>query len=460
MRKSTLLVVAFTALLLVLGVSTLAAWRGAKTAQSRASNLLNAHMEARTALNAIRGNVFLNAITTRDYLLDPDSSHRESYLRDFDSIRRNTIDSFVKLQTLTQDPAQNAALRNLQSEFEQYWDPTELLLDWSPQEKRAKGYEMLKLRVRRRQEIFALAEKAQQLIEANFQQERERVSRADRDFQSFLAWTSGIALLFGLAIAGVTLQRMIALEHQSEFAAKQMRQLSIQLRTAQEQERKYLSRELHDQVGQMLTGVRMELSAIARLHANAESEVSQRIAEAKNTVEQTLRIVRNIAMLLRPSMLDDLGLTPALTWLAKEASRSSGMQVHAKLDPALDGLPDALRTCLFRVVQEALTNAARHSGGREVTLVAAIADGAVVGTIADDGRGFNLEKQKRSGLGLLGMEERIKELGGTIRFTSSPNHGTRLEFRLPLPETPEVENDSHPDSGRSRDRAHRVETSA
>ena len=103
-----------------------------------------------------------------------------------------------------------------------------------------------------------------------------------------------------------------------------MRRLSGQIRTAQEQERKYLSRELHDQVGQMLTGLRMELTSIARMHADSESEVSARIARAKGIVEQTLRIVRNIAMLLRPSMLDDLGLTPALAWLVKEVARSRG----------------------------------------------------------------------------------------------------------------------------------------
>src|SRR5262249_9071988 len=155
-----------------------------------------------------------------------------------------------------------------------------------------------------------------------------------------------IALLLGLVIAGGTLARLLKLERQSQQAESELRLLSGQIRTAQEQERKYLSRELHDQVGQMLTGLRMELAGIARIHGDSESEVSSRIARAKGTVEQTLRIVRNIAMLLRPSMLDDFGLVPALAWLSKEVARSSGIEIHSNIDPAADRLPDALRTCI------------------------------------------------------------------------------------------------------------------
>ena len=105
----------------------------------------------------------------------------------------------------------------------------------------------------------------------------------------------------------------------------------------------------------MLTGLRMELASMARINGHTEGELSSRIARAKGTVEQTLRIVRNIAMLLRPSMLDDLGLTPALAWLVKEMSRSSGIDIRADIDPALDSRPDAHRTRLYRVIQEALT---------------------------------------------------------------------------------------------------------
>jgi signal transduction histidine kinase len=199
---------------------------------------------------------------------------------------------------------------------------------------------------------------------------------------------------------------------------------------------------------------------MARANGDTESEFVLRIARAKGTVEQTLRIVRDIAMLLRPSMLDDLGLAPALAWLVKEVSRSSDMEIHSDIDPVLDALPDAHRTCVYRVVQEALTNATRHSGARNVQVDVKSSDGWVIGTITDDGRGFDKTIVKRRGLGMIGMEERVKELGGSIRVTAFPGRGTSVEFRLAQPSATEVSGDQHPDRRRSWDRSDRVETSA
>jgi signal transduction histidine kinase len=354
------------------------------------------------------------------------------------------------------DDEQKLALNQLRRELSAYWDPTEVVLDWSPEERRAQRAEMLRQRVRRRQEIVALAEQVEHLVTANFTRERRTMTTADQEFRASLGWTTGIALLLGFAIAGGTLARMLALERQSQNAESELRLLSGEIRTAQEQERKYLSRELHDQVGQMLTGLRMELASVARIHGDSESEISSRISRAKGTVEQTLRIVRNIAMLLRPSMLDDLGLAPALAWLLKEVARSSGFEIRSDIDPAVDSLPEAHRTCVYRVVQEALTNASRHSGARRVDVSLKNADGWVIGTIVDDGRGFERGAQKSRGLGLLGMEERVREIGGNICIESSQGRGTRVEFRLPRLTPTEVDSDSDSDRGRSRDRSHGI----
>jgi signal transduction histidine kinase len=456
--KSFLLTAAFAALLLLLGASAVAAWRNAKLAQDRVAALHQLHLDAGASLSAIRANVFLNAILTRDYLLDPDPAHSEQYVQQFADIRRKTEDSLKALETFGPDPERKTALDHLRTEINSYWDPTELALDWSPDEKRARGTAMLRQRLRRREEVFALAAQVEALMEGNFLRERQRITSTDREFRKSLAWTTAVVLLFGLGIAGAALARMLALEKRSEYAAFQLRQLSGQLRSAQEKERKSLSRELHDQVGQMLTGLRMELAGMGRLLADSQSELSLRIARAKGTVEQTLGIVRNIAMLLRPSMLDDLGLTPALSWLVKDVSKASGIEIRADVDPAADLLSDALRTCVYRVIQEALTNACRHSGARTIAVTLGSSGGWVVGRILDDGRGFDTSV-RRSGLGLLGTEERVKELGGTVLVVSSPGSGTTIEFRLPNPEPTENPNDQNLDSGRSRDRSNRVEAS-
>jgi signal transduction histidine kinase len=278
------------------------------------------------------------------------------------------------------------------------------------------------------------------------------LATSDDSFRASLGWIALAALLASGGVTILTLVRMRGLEIRSDAAQSELRSLSGQLRTAQEQERKYLSRELHDQVGQMLTGLRLELTAVARNQSNLDPQMRMLLDRAKATVEQTLGIVRNIAMLLRPSMLDDLGLTPALAWLVKENSRTSGIDIHKEIDARVDQLPDAHRTCLYRVVQEALTNAARHSGGRHVDLRVTVEHGWVRVRVQDDGRGFVLA-QRRRGLGLVGMEERVRELGGYTSVTSVPGRGTCVEIRLPQPATMEDANGESSDRGRSRDRA-------
>ena len=456
MRRPVLLAVGFTALLLIIAASAFAVWRNARNAQARVAALHEAHSKAASALSAIRANVELIGILTRDYLLDEDPTQAGRYVADLNRIRKATEDDFRELDSPGQDQEQKIALRKLRAEFEAYWDPTEIALDWTPAEKRAQRRQVLRERVRKREEVFALAAEVEQLITANFRGERERITSADREFRSSLGWTAAIALLLGFVIAAVTVLRMVRLEHQSRIAESELRRLSGQIRTAHEQERRSLSRELHDQVGQLLTGLKMELAGMARIHGQAESDLSLRIARAKGTVEQTLRIVRNIAMLLRPSMLDDLGLAPALAWLTREMSRSSGIEITAEIDPALDSLPDTHRTCLYRVVQEAVTNAIRHSGAHRIAVSIKPEAGFVVATITDDGRGFAVAAIKQKGLGLVGMDERARELGGNMRIESLPGRGARVQVRLPHPGA-EVSLDQRSPGRRSRDRANGIE---
>lgn len=459
-RRSIILAAAFGALLLVIGISSFAVWLNAKRAQERVAALHNTHIEVGAALAAVRADVYLAAILTRDYLLDSDASHAQEYVNQRAHIRESTDRSFRILEASMQEPSQRTALNELRSELERYWDPTEILLDWSPEVRRAQRSEMLRQRLRRREEIFALAQKVEDLITTNFLNERARITTADQDFRNSLGWITAIALFLGFCIGGAAFGRIISLERQSQRAESELRLLSGQIRTTQEEERKHLSRELHDQVGQMLTGLRMELASMAKIHADSESDLSASIARAKGTVEQTLRMVRDIAMLLRPSMLDDLGLTPALAWLVREVSRSSGIEIQSEIDPAANALSDLHGTCLYRVVQEALTNISRHSGARHAKLTLALNNNAVVATVTDDGKGFDVHSPKRAGLGLLGMEERVRELGGTIYFSSSPGRGTSVEIRLPYLPSMGVADDTHPDRRRSRDRSDRVKASA
>ena len=311
----------------------------------------------------------------------------------------------------------------------------------------------------RRQEIFELAAQVQTLLDANLGREQARLRDAENHFTILLAWSAVAAILLALGTAAVTLIRLVGLERNSDAAASELRRLSAQLRTAQEAERKSLARELHDQVGQMLTGVRMELAGLAGSEGVRPAD-AERLHHAKSTVEQLLRSVRNISMLLRPSMLDDLGLAPAINWQVKEFSRTTGTTAEADVDPELDSLPDDHRTCLYRVVQEALTNCSRHARARHVRVTIERAPDAVIAVISDDGVGFEVARARGRGLGLVGMEERIRELGGALTVATQPGRGSKIKARIPLPLGWGEVDDTDSDSRRSRDHQSRIETPA
>ncbi|MFL6246489.1 MAG: GAF domain-containing protein [Thermoanaerobaculia bacterium] len=215
---------------------------------------------------------------------------------------------------------------------------------------------------------------------------------------------------------------------------KRLEALSHRLLTVQEEERRHLAVELHDQLGQMYTALKIKLDSVQRgLHDQA---ASTQLAEAIGIVDGAAAAVRNLALDLRPSMLDDLGLGPALRWYADRFARQTGVSLHLRFDrfPSVDS---AHATVLFRVAQEALTNIARHANARNVWLEMRTGADALQLTVRDDGSGFDVTAARQralrgESLGLLGMEERVSLMSGTLEVTSVPNAGTTVCATIPL----------------------------
>lgn len=201
---------------------------------------------------------------------------------------------------------------------------------------------------------------------------------------------------------------------------------------AQENERKQLSRELHDSVGQVLTAAGMELAAL-RSTPLPQDQMQERLNDVSRLNAEALRMVRDLAMGLRPALLDDVGLAAALDWQVRQFSRRTRILSSLDLSGDLDGLPETHRICIYRCVQEALTNCAKHSRARNLRLVISAAPGTVSVTIEDDGVGCNLVRHPGSGLGILGMRERVAGLGGRLDIASRRGAGTALCFDLPVP---------------------------
>ncbi|MBI4319034.1 MAG: sensor histidine kinase [Chloroflexi bacterium] len=207
--------------------------------------------------------------------------------------------------------------------------------------------------------------------------------------------------------------------------------------SAQEEERKRIARELHDEASQALTALIISLESAEESLPNDLVDFRERLGSIKALTIQTLEEIRKIIMDLRPTLLDDLGLIPALRWYAKSHSEISGTKFNFRADGFKERLPAQMETVLFRVVQEAITNITRHSQASTATIRLAFDESDVRASIEDDGIGFDVERTLRSrdserGLGLLGMEERIALLGGTLSIESTPGKGTRVTLRVPV----------------------------
>ena len=257
--------------------------------------------------------------------------------------------------------------------------------------------------------------------------------------QAFLTKMLVFALSVGILVAIASTLRVFLLERQGDqqrsrilLDEERLRQLSRKLLHAQEEERKSLSRDLHDAVGQMLTGMGMALSNFESLQPGLTGKSREQLDDAKRLNADTIRLVRDLAMGLRPSMLDDIGLGPALQWQAREFSRRSGIPAVVQLDGTLTGMPDEHRTCVYRIVQEALTNCVRHAEANGVRVSVHGGSDAVNLTIQDDGVGFDPERPFHEGLGLVGIRERVRQLGGALVITSQAHKGTILKVELPL----------------------------
>jgi signal transduction histidine kinase len=223
---------------------------------------------------------------------------------------------------------------------------------------------------------------------------------------------------------------------QSRRLQEQLRHLSRRILSTQEEERKTISRELHDVIAQTLTGINVQLATLRTEAAVNTQGLTKSIARTQRLVEKSVDIVHRFARELRPAMLDDLGLIPALYSYMKRFMKATGIRMSLKAFAGVKELSNAKRTTLYRVAQEALTNIARHAqASRGKVIIERLANDVRM-QIKDNGRSFDVERVFRSSkvrrLGLVGMRERVEMIGGRFTVESAPGQGTTIQARIPF----------------------------
>ncbi len=456
-RRLTLRIALVAGFGLTLGLWLLAGYmvtRQVVEADRRGAALNARYVRAQELLSSVRAQVLLASVAVRDAMLEQDPRPVEAYRREVENAYQS-IDALLARYDPVMDPgAEGARVARLRDEIRLFKAMSLAALATDGQLKAADAGLLLKRVEPRKESVLAVSEEIQAINRTVYVDQQRETARVQASLQRQVLTVLGLALVVSFLIAVVALRygerlerRLVAQRQREEEIAGDLQRLSARLVRVQEEEQRRIARELHDEAGQVLSAVTLELTAADQLHP--APEVRERIRAARALTDGALRSVRDLSQLLHPSVLEDLGLSLALGSFLTKFSTRTGIAVtfrDATMDGRLD--PDTERA-VYRIAQEALTNVSRHASAETVEVSLHREPGWLQLMIEDDGAGFDeavaQRPGQRDGLGLLSMRERAAQLGGTFHIDSQVGHGTRLDVRVPvgaaeaMPEAPPLE---------------------
>ncbi len=389
------------------------------------------------ALESIRSAFYLYGAEFHQFLANPDAEEAQARLASLKALRVE-IESNLNIYARGLSGEELAALEDLRRNMTSYLATHEPIFSWAQEQRRARGRAWLSRETaEQRVHIVQITDKISAINERRYRTASELSARLMDAIRGqailLLVAATGVGILLAVAVIAyvVRLERTLRLRYQHILQAQaELHELSAKLVDAQEEERRSIARELHDEVGQTMSALLVDLGNAAAIAPADNDELKLRIQSIRKLTEDSVSAVRNMALLLRPSMLDDFGLVPALNWQAREVSRRTGMRVEVSAEDLPDELSDEHRTCVYRVVQEALHNAARHAQATQVRVVVRQEPDRLLLVVQDNGRGFDPSGTR--GLGLLGMEERVRHIGGVFQIESEHGRGALIKVQLPL----------------------------
>jgi signal transduction histidine kinase len=336
------------------------------------------------------------------------------------------------------EPEEALLLKDMETQVLEQANSFATVSNWGEEnrQKRARQFIDEQL-VPRRVNILQISQQISFLNGRRLADENRVLATRFQDLKMRLTWMIALALVAGVLLSLVSGVYILRLEQQGRQRYQalarsrlELEGLSARLVEVQEAERLSISRELHDEVGQTLGALLVEVGQLSNLVPPEDRVTQGQIARIKSVAENAVKSIRDIALLLRPPMLDDLGLVPALEWQAREVSRRGELEVEVHSENVSEKLPDEIKVCLYRLVQEALNNAATHASANNAKVTVVQVEDKITIEIMDDGKGFDPERTR--GMGILGMDERVKRLGGTFVVHSARGKGTTVKAELPI----------------------------
>jgi len=434
------LLISFGGLLALMVIAGLDALHLAHEMHTQEEEIRQTFLAHTQPLLVLSSSIYVFNDRIQEYLMSQEPQADGLTAEDFSRLTAEIIATINKYPGNRQ-PEERALLARLKQLFTEQQGMLNPVLLWSREERHKQALHLLN------EEVLPQRSRIQEASEKIALWNSQQLDATDREmFRSFSSLQArqtrllAIALTAGLVLSLASIVYLLRLGEEAQRRYQELARsrteleaLSAQLVDAQETERRSISRELHDEVGQSLGALLVEVGRLAASVPSRNLEIKDRIDKIKSVAETTVQTVRNIALLLRPSMLDDLGLIAALEWQGREVSRRSEMEVEVRSEDGSDAIPDEYKICIYRLVQEALNNAARHSSAKNARVTVEQTANKLLVSVFDDGRGF--DPQRVRGLGILGMEERVRRLGGILTIDSKPGHGTTLKAEFPLPHT-------------------------
>ncbi len=404
------------------------------------------YVRAQARMSAVRSQVLLASVYVRDALLDSDPESIVEYRMKLDeafTISRRALEQYEPVLASSSEVDRIAQLRDRVEEFRS------IVLDvlgGDSSRWRSDALMLLRYRVMpKREEALKVSEEVQSLNRGAYIDQQTATSSLYSLTQQRI-WTQfGLAVAASFFIGLAAIKRVARLEgelrrqqERDSRSSADLQRLSAQLIRAQEDERRTIARELHDEVGQALTAIKVELALAERRLRPADGSEAL-LATARSLTETTLHTVRDLSRLLHPAVLDDIGLSAAVDTYVREFRKRYDLPVEF-IPTVTARLPQDAEATAYRIVQEALTNVARHAHATSCRIFLSQAGESIEVVVADDGVGFDPEAQRSGrserGLGLLGMQERVARLDGTCIVDSAPGRGTSVTVTLPLHRRP------------------------
>jgi signal transduction histidine kinase len=410
------------------------------TVRQDAAEVASRYTRAQELLSTVRAQVLLSSVRVRDALLDPRPESVRDNREQLEALHKVTTMALTDYEPVMASSGENDQLRSLQREVDEFHQTSLGVLADATGRSPSTIREILNTRiVPRREAAISISNEIQALNRRAFIQQQADIAEIHRAAELQSRQSLGIALVIGLGVLLITSLYAGRLEgrlrHQMERDARMSQELqdaSAKLIAAQEEERRTIARELHDEVGQVLSALKVELDLAQR--SIAAGGAATELAEAQIIADGALKTVRNLAQLLHPAALDDLGLVPAIDSSLRGLARRQEIRTALHQHGLPDRLPREVELAAYRIIQEAITNVGKHARATRCDVHLTQLDDRLLIEVEDDGVGFVDDTDRpiiARGLGLISVRERASRLGGTFNVVSEPGHGTRLIVSLP-----------------------------